>query len=72
MREYPKGFKPGDEVRKEMGIRMNGIVSNPFHWKDSTDGTYKEPGKEDVPVCWNDGTCGYCHKSYLVKVSTLR
>jgi hypothetical protein len=65
MKGYPKGFKVGDTVDKTMGIRQSGVISSPFHWKDSTDGTYKAPEKGYVPVSWNDGTCGYCHKSHL-------
>lgn len=62
-----KGLRIGNKVRKEMGVRMEGIVSAPFYWKQSTDGTYKAPSKGYIPITWNDGTYGYCHTSHLTK-----
>jgi hypothetical protein len=71
MKGYPKGYKIGDTVKKEMGISQTGVISNLFHWKQSTDGTYKAPEKGYVPVSWDDGTCGYCHVSYLIVTNRL-
>ena len=62
-----KGLRIGDKVHKEMGVRMEGIVSAPFYWKQSTDGTYSEPKKNYIPITWNDGTFGYCHTSHLAR-----
>ena len=71
MRKLPGGFRIGDGVHKEMGIRMDGIVCTPFHWKQSTDGTFQAPNKGYIAISWDDGTCGYCHISHLKLKSRL-
>lgn len=62
---YDTEFAPGTKVKKTMGIRQKGVVVKPFYWKDSTDGTYKEPGKDYIPIEWEDGTKGYAFAGYL-------
>lgn len=55
----------GTRVRKAMGVRMDGVIIEAFNWRDSTDGTYKSPSAEEVPVQWDDGTKGYANKAWL-------
>ena len=57
--------KPGTRIKKIMGVRLTGIVVEYFYWKDSTDGTYKEPGRDHVAVQWDDGTKGWIHKCFI-------
>lgn len=50
---------PGRKVAKVIGVALDGVVIERFPWKESTDGTYKEPGNRDIPIRWSDGTKGY-------------
>jgi hypothetical protein len=58
-------FPIGSKVVTTMGVRRKGTITKPFHWKQSDDGTYKEPGKGYHPVQWSDGTKGYHHKHHM-------
>ena len=58
-------FKPNIKVMTIMGTKRTGKIIKNFHWKDSTDGTYAAPGKNDIPVLWDDGTKGFHSKKYL-------
>lgn len=60
-------LNPGTRVKKEMGVRLSGMVIEYFYWKDSTDGTYKEPSPAHVPVQWDDGTKGWISMYHLIK-----
>lgn len=55
----------GTKVKTTMGIRKTGTIVKPFYWKDSTDGTYKEPGPGYYPVKWDDGTKGWHFKHHM-------
>lgn len=54
--------KIGTIVEKTMGVRLKGVVIKSFYWRESNDGTYKAPEKDDICVLWNDGTKGYINK----------
>ncbi len=58
-------FQVGDRVEKTMGVRLTGTVTEPFYYKDSTDGTYSPPNDNYVPVEWDDGTKGYCAEGHM-------
>lgn len=56
----------GTRVRKVMGVALSGVIVKPFHWKQSTDGTYRAPDDhEHVPVEWDDGTKGYVSRYHI-------
>lgn len=54
-----------------MGVRLSGKVVRPFWWKESTDGTYKEPRADHVPVQWDDGTKGYIWEYHVEKADDI-
>lgn len=58
----------GTMVSTSMGIRRTGKIVERFWWSDSTDGTYKQPGKQEVAVQWFDGTRGYIDVAFLTAV----
>ena len=60
-----KNTKIGTKVTQNMGVKRTGVITKPFHWKESNDGTYRAPDKNDVPVQWDDDTKGYDNIKYL-------
>lgn len=63
-----RDFKPGTRVVTTMGVRRTGEIIEPFFWKKSTDGTYKEPSRGDLPVKWDDGTIGYHYYHHMMPI----
>lgn len=61
-------MKTGTRVHKYMGVRLDGVIIESFHWEDSNDGTYSPPKKDEVPVRWDDNTQGYISKRYLREI----
>jgi hypothetical protein len=60
-----KTLQPGDRVKRTMGLSSKGTVTDPFPWWNQTDGGYTEPGANDIPVQWDNGTRGSnrCHET---------
>ena len=71
MRRIQKRFPVGTPVTTTMGISRDGTVCKPFYWRESTDGTYKQPDKEEVPIQWSDGTKGYAYKLHITPLSEV-
>jgi hypothetical protein len=63
-----KAFKVGQRVRKDMGVRLSGIVVHPMHSSRYTDGSYRPPSRREQAVFtrWDDGTQGWTHREFLV------
>jgi len=61
-------MKIGTIVKKTLGVQQRGRVVGRFPWEKSSDGTYKAPTKDDVPVLWDDGTRGYTNKAILTVI----
>ena len=40
-----------------------------FDWHKSTDGTYRSPGLEMLPVRYENGNIGFFYKSRLIRMS---
>ena len=56
----------GTRVHTTMGIRQSGTVTAPFYWKESTDGTYREPTTKDIVwVRWDNGTKGWSYRRHV-------
>ena len=56
----------GTRVERVMGIRLEGVVIGHFPWQESTDGAYRAPKSDEVPVAWCDGTKGYMARRFLI------
>jgi hypothetical protein len=58
-------YRIGDVIETVTGVYRRGTVVPRFHWKRSTDGTFKAPRRSDVPVVWDDGTRGYANPAMI-------
>lgn len=64
-----KAMPVGTKVVTIMGCHREGVIVRPFCYRDSNDGTYRPPNKDELPVQWNDGTKGYHNRYYMKEVS---
>jgi hypothetical protein len=59
----------GTKVKTSMGLPAKGKVIPRFNWKESTDGTYNQPSKDDIPILWDNGDKGYYPEAYLTVIN---
>lgn len=54
-----------------MGIPKQGVIAEPFHYSQSTDGTNRlfPPKGTYLPVEWSDGTKGYAYAWHITQTA---
>jgi hypothetical protein len=40
-----------------------------FDWRKATDGTYRAPGSDQVPVKYDGGEIGFMYKNRLIRIT---
>lgn len=65
-----KSYKIGNRfmVCAGSGLASDKYVTiiHKYNWKYATDGTYRTPGNDQVPVRYDDGTLGFMYKDRLL------
>lgn len=65
-------FREGDRVRvcNGSGIdsRKTATVVAYFDWRKASDGTYRAPGSDQIPLKYDDGMLGFMYRNRLEKL----
>ena len=68
-----KSYRVGNvfKICEGSGIDSNKLCTciPMFDWHKSTDGTYRSPGLEMLPVRYENGNIGFFYKSRLIRMS---
>ena len=69
-KQAKKNYRVGNQfiVCEGSGLMsgMRATVIERFYWREATDGTYREPGKDQVPVRYENGEIGFMYKNRLL------
>jgi len=65
--KYPIGLRVVVCDGSGLASSKTGHIVAPFDWHSATDGTFYPPGKNQVPVRYDDGILGFMYKNRLSK-----